>query len=294
MALSRGNGVTLFMTLLAGWAVVLGRLANQDDVVIGTPMANRTRAEVEGLIGFFVNTLALRIQLEGNPTVGQLLERVKEVALGAQQHQDVPFEQVVELLKPERSLSHSPVFQVMFAWQNNELGELKLPGLQLQELDAPQDVAKFDLTLDLREQDGRIGGALEYASALFERATVERYADYLRCVLEEMVGDAQRPLSDLEMLPASERAQLVEQWNATAAPYPEDKCIHELFEAQVKARAQAVAVVHEAEEAELRRAECARQPSGAPPDRTWGQGRRRGWRSASSAAWTWWWGCWRC
>ena len=248
VAFSRGNGVTLFMTLLAGWAVVLGRLANQDDVVIGTPTANRTRAEVEGLIGFFVNTQALRIQLEGNPTVGQLLERVKEVALGAQQHQDVPFEHVVELLKPERSLSHSPVFQVMFAWQNNELGELKLPGLQLQALEAPQDVAKFDLTLDLREQDGRIGGALEYARALFERATVERYAGYLRCVLEEMVGDAQRPLSDLEMLPASERAQLVEQWNATAADYPEDKCIHELFEAQVKARAQAVAVVHEAEE----------------------------------------------
>ena len=249
VAFSRGNGVTLFMTLLAGWAVVLGRLANQDDVVIGTPTANRTRAEVEGLIGMFLNAFALRIDLFGHLTVQQMLQRVRERALGAQQHQDVPFEQVVDLVKPVRSLAHPPLFQVMFIWQNNKQNALAFPGVSVLPFGLYQEeTARLDLTLDLREQDGRIGGSLEYASALFERATVERYAGYLKCVLEEMVGDAQRPLSDLEMLPAGEREQLLSEWNETAAPYPEDKCIHELFEAQVQARAQAVAVVHEDEE----------------------------------------------
>ena len=112
------------MTLLAGWAALLGRLSGQEDVVIGTPVANRGRAEIEGLIGFFVNTLALRVDLSGSPTVGELLERVKELALAAQQHQDMPFEQVVELVQPARSLAHSPIFQVMFAWQNSAGGQL--------------------------------------------------------------------------------------------------------------------------------------------------------------------------
>src|SRR4029077_15358698 len=129
--LSQRHGLTLFMTVLAAWALVLSRLSNQEDVVIGTPSANRGRLEIEGLIGFFVNTLALRIDLSGAPTVEQVLERVKTVALDGQAHQQLPFEQVVELVQPVRSLSHTPVFQVMFAWQNNEDGTFDLPGLKV-------------------------------------------------------------------------------------------------------------------------------------------------------------------
>ena len=129
--LSRRHGTTLFMTLLAGWAALLSRLSGQQDMVIGTPTANRGRAEIENLIGFFVNTLAVRLDLAGSPTVGQLLEQAKAQALAAQQHQDIPFEQVVELLQPVRSLSHSPLFQVMFAWQNStQIGLLEVPGME--------------------------------------------------------------------------------------------------------------------------------------------------------------------
>src|SRR5579863_5309984 len=145
-ALSQRHGMTLYMTLLAGWAAVLGRLSGQQDVVIGTPVANRSRLEIEGLIGFFVNTLALRVDMSGLPQVGELLERVKEQVLAAQQHQDIPFEQVVDLVRPMRSLAHSPLFQVMFAWQNTVQGRLELPGLEIRPLGAASDgKAKFDL-----------------------------------------------------------------------------------------------------------------------------------------------------
>ena len=179
-ALSRRHGTTLFMTLLAGWAALLARLAGEDDVVIGTPVANRARTEIEPLIGFFVNSLALRLDLSGSPTVGELLQRVKGRALEAQQHQDLPFEQVVEIVCPPRSLAHTPVFQVMFAWQNSGESDLELPGLTAAPLRIPHSFAKFDLTLSLAEAGGRISGGLEYATALFDRATIERHAGYLR------------------------------------------------------------------------------------------------------------------
>ena len=160
--LSRRQGTTLFMTLLAGWAALLGRLSGQGEVVIGTPVANRGRSEIEELIGFFVNTLALRLDVSGGPTVGELLERVKVQALAAQQHQDIPFEQVVELVRPVRSLAHSPLFQVMFAWQNTPEGRLELPGLEVKPLQsAPRLVAKFDMTLWLQEAGERIVGGVE-------------------------------------------------------------------------------------------------------------------------------------
>src|SRR5262249_43109713 len=185
-ALGRGQGTTLYMTLLAAWSALLGRLSGQDDIVIGTPVANRTRAEVEGLIGFFVNTLALRVDLGGSPNTAQLLQRVKSLALEAQQHQDLPFEQVVELVKPVRSRSHSPLFQVMFAWQNNAQAELELPGLKLQVVGSEYEISKFDLTLQLGEIDNRILGSLEYATALFDATTIERYAGYLQNLLRAM------------------------------------------------------------------------------------------------------------
>ncbi|MBV9678252.1 MAG: non-ribosomal peptide synthetase, partial [Acidobacteriaceae bacterium] len=221
-ALSRRHGTTLFMTLLSSWAVLLARLSGQEEVLIGTPVANRRRVEIEGLIGFFVNTLALRLDVVGAATVGELLERVKEQVLGAQQHQDLPFEQVVEIVRPSRSLAHSPLFQVMFAWQNASGDTLALPGLMLAPLAAPPVAAKFDLTLSLGEAGPAIVGGLEYATALFERSTIERYLGYWRRLLEGMVADDQQAVDRLPMLGAGERQQVVVEWNATAVEYERD------------------------------------------------------------------------
>ncbi|HYH78313.1 MAG TPA: amino acid adenylation domain-containing protein, partial [Longimicrobium sp.] len=243
-ALSRRHGATLYMTLLAGWAAVLGRLSGQDDVVIGTPTAGRARREIEGLIGFFVNTLALRVDLSGAPTVAQLLERVKERALEAQRHQDIPFEQVVELVQPERSMSYSPLFQALFALQNATRGEtLSLPGLEVGGVGgSTQTQAKFDLTVSLREAGGRIVGSVTYATALFERETVERWVGYLRRVLEEMVADDARGVERLALMPERERALVVEAWNRTDEPFTDLVLIHHHFEAQA-ARAPGAAAV---------------------------------------------------
>src|SRR5262249_16375521 len=155
--------------LLTAWATLLTRLSGQDDVVIGVPVANRTRAEVEPLIGFFVNTLALRLDLSGGPTVSQTLQRVKAQTLAAQQHQHLPIDHVVEMAKPPRRMAYNRLFQVMFGWQNNEGGELELPGLALKPVNIPHVTASFDLFLDLGEMGGRIAGGLQYATALFDR-----------------------------------------------------------------------------------------------------------------------------
>ncbi|HEX6913075.1 MAG TPA: amino acid adenylation domain-containing protein, partial [Longimicrobium sp.] len=200
--LGRRHGATLFMTLLAGWATVLGRLSGQRDVVIGTPTANRGRAEIEGLIGYFLNTLALRVDLSDGPTVAQLLERVRARAVEAQQNQDIPFEQVVERVDPVRSLSHTPLFQVLFTLQNAPRGSIELPGLQLGRVPgARQTTAKFDLTLALAEAGDRVVGSLEYATSLFERGTVERFLGYFRRVLEQMVAGDTQSVDALELLP---------------------------------------------------------------------------------------------
>ena len=250
-ALGQRHGTTLFMTLLAGWAALLARLAGQDDVVIGTPAANRGRAEVEPLIGFFINSLSLRLDLSGGPTVGELLQRVKARALEAQQHRDLP--QVVEIVRPPRNLAHAPVFQVMFAWQNAGESLSDLPGLTVAPVRAPSTSAQFDLTLSLAEAEGRITGGLEYATALFDRGTIERHAGYLRRLLEGMVADDARAVDRLPLLGDAERHQLLEEWNATEADYPRDKCVHELFEAQEARTPDAIAVVHD--DAELTYAE---------------------------------------
>ncbi|HET7464986.1 MAG TPA: amino acid adenylation domain-containing protein, partial [Longimicrobium sp.] len=245
-ALSRRHGTTLYMTLLAGWAVVLGRLSGQDEVVIGTPTAGRGRREIEKLIGFFVNTLALRLDLAGAPTVAELLERARERALAAQKHQDIPFEQVVERLAPARSLAYHPLFQVLFAWQNRSAGSTPpLPGLEVGRMDpdASHVQAKFDLSLSLWETEERVAGGFTYATALFERETVERHAGYLRRVLEEMTAAEGRRVERLALLPAAERRQVVEEWNRTGAPYPAESCIHELFAAQSRRTPRATALV---------------------------------------------------
>ncbi|HEV3052240.1 MAG TPA: amino acid adenylation domain-containing protein, partial [Longimicrobium sp.] len=241
--LSQRHGATLYMTLLAGWATVLARLSGQDEVVVGTPSANRGRSEIEGLIGFFVNTLPLRVDLSRAPTVAELLDRVRALSLQAQQNQDIPFEQVVELVQPARSLAYSPLFQVMFAWQNAPGDSLELPGLRLSPADAgPRTTARFDLLLSLWEEDGRIAGDVEYATSLFEAATVERYVGYLRRVLQEMVADDPAPVDRLELLDAAERRVVVEEWNATDAGYPAGACVHDLFRAQAARTPETVAL----------------------------------------------------
>ncbi|HEU4561488.1 MAG TPA: amino acid adenylation domain-containing protein [Longimicrobium sp.] len=250
-ALSQRHGATLFMTLLAGWAAVLSRLSGQDDVVIGTPTANRGRSEIEGLIGFFVNTLALRVELSGSSSISDVLARVKARALEAQANQDIPFEQVVELLQPVRSLSHTPLFQVVFSWQNAGGSGVELPGLAPAPLGPgpragsgaePEVTAKFDLSLALTEHGGRIAGAVEYAASLFERATIERWLGYLHRALEAMVADESQSVARLPLLPEAERRLVVEDWNATTRPYPTGLRVHDLFRAQAARTPHAVAL----------------------------------------------------
>jgi amino acid adenylation domain-containing protein len=244
--LSRKHKTTLYMTVLAGWAALLARLSGQDEVVIGTPAANRNRVEIEGLIGFFVNTLALRLGLGGTAAVGELLERVKGQVLAAQEHEDIPFEQVVEIVRPPRSLAHNPVFQVMFTWLNTPKGMIDLAGLQVSPFTAvPHDISKFDLMLVLREEGNQILGVVEYATALYEQATIERYIGYFRTLLGSMVADDTQKVDRLPMLPQEERQQLLYEWNATEVEYPRDKCVHELFEEQVEKTPNAIAIAYQ-------------------------------------------------
>ncbi|MGA4300136.1 amino acid adenylation domain-containing protein, partial [Ralstonia nicotianae] len=244
--LSQRHGTTLFMTVLAGWSALLSRLSGQDEVVVGSPVANRTRSEVEGLIGFFVNTLALRVEV-GGATVSGLLERVKANVLEAQAHQDLPFEQVVERVRPVRSLSHSPVFQAALSWLNTEaVGlSLELEGLTIEGVDAGQAAAKFDLTLELRETSEGLTGSLDYATALFDRETIERYLGYLHRLLAAMVENDSQEVSRIALLDEDERVRLLESWNETAAAYPDASTIQGLFEAQVRRTPEAIAVEHE-------------------------------------------------
>jgi amino acid adenylation domain-containing protein len=244
-ALSRRHGTTLYMTLLAGWAALLGRLSGQDDVVIGTPVANRMRMEIEPLIGFFVNTLALRINLTGSPSVEELLRRVKAQTLQAQQHQEIPFEQIVEFVQPPRSLAYSPFCQVMFTWDNAPEGKLDLPGLTITPVEVPNVTSRFDLSLMLQEVGQGIAGRLEYATALFDRETVVRHLGYWHRVLEGMVADVWQGIDRLPLLGEAERRQLVEEWNETEMDYPMEKCVHEFFEEQVRKRPQAIVLRYE-------------------------------------------------
>jgi amino acid adenylation domain-containing protein len=244
--LSQRHGVTLFMSLLAGWATLLSRLSGQNDVVIGTPVANRQRRELESLLGFFADTLALRVRLEGDPSVTELLAQIRASTLEAYAHQDLPFAQVVEALQPARSLSYNPIFQAMLAFDNAP-GErvLSLPGLKVSEFKPPRSSAKFDLTLGLRDVGDRIEGVLEYATDLFERASIERMASHLLTLLEAMVSDDQQRISALQLLSQAERHQLLVAWNDTGADYPSGRCVHELFDAQAARTPDALAVVHQ-------------------------------------------------
>ncbi|WP_223619451.1 non-ribosomal peptide synthetase [Lysobacter sp. ESA13C] len=245
---AQGQGATLFMALLAAWSTLLSRLSGQDEVVVGTPVANRQHPQTEPLIGFFVNALALRVSLRDDPSAAQLLARVRAVALDAYEHQDLPFEQVVDALQPARTLSHSPLFQAMLSLDNTPGGAtLNLPGLSLSPLATAQTTTRFDLSLALSESGAEIVGELEYATDLFERETIERYAGYFVRLLEAMVADAQAPVARLPLLSADERAHVLETFNDTGFDYPRERLLHQPFEAQVRATPEATAVVCDGE-----------------------------------------------
>ncbi|WP_309486810.1 non-ribosomal peptide synthetase, partial [Bradyrhizobium sp. SHOUNA76] len=243
--LSQSHRASVFMTVLAAWAAVLSRLSGQADIVIGTPTANRNRPEIEGLIGFFVNMLAVRVDLSAEPSVAELLHRVRAAALAAQDHQDLPFEQVVEITQPLRRLEQTPVFQVVFAWQSNEAGTLELPGLKAEAADIPLQQVKFDLELGLGEMDGRIVGSMNYATELFDEATIRRHRDYLLSLLGAMVADADQVVDRIDIVGAEERRRVLDTWNETAAPFPSERCIHELFAEQARRTPDAIALVYE-------------------------------------------------
>ncbi|HID8496639.1 TPA: condensation domain-containing protein, partial [Serratia marcescens] len=244
---SRQHGGTLFMTVLAAWSLVLARMAGQQELVIGTPEANRGRLETESLVGFFVSTLALRIDLRDDPDLPTLLERVRHTVLAAQENRDLPFEQVVELVNPPRHLGYTPLFQVMLAWQDGSVRDIPLPGLQAELAGLEYSAAKFDLTLDLADTGEGISGTLNFATALFDRATAERYGVYLVQALRAMTLNNPRSVSHIDLLPLAEREHLLHGWNRTERDYPLDQTLAALFERQVRRTPDAIALVSGAE-----------------------------------------------
>jgi amino acid adenylation domain-containing protein len=255
-ALSQQDGVTLFMTLLAAFNVLLHRYTGQADLVVGTPIASRNLTQLEGLIGFFVNTLILRLDLSGNPTFHELLSRVRDVTLGAYAHQDLPFEKLVEELQPERSLSHNPLFQVMFTLDSFS-GTDKPPAQSKSPAEAPHTppdtpasvtpvvngTSKFDLSLWMSETEKGLTGGLEYSTDLFDASLITNMIGHLQVLLEGIAANPSQRLSDLPLLTEAERQRLLVEWNATEAEYPAEECLHELFESQVERTPDAVAAV---------------------------------------------------
>jgi amino acid adenylation domain-containing protein len=243
-ALARQHGVTLFMLLLAAFQTLLHRHTGQADIRVGVPTANRNRAETEGLIGFFVNTQVLKADFSGDLTFAQLLQQVKDTAVQAQAHQDLPFEQLVQALHPERDLGRSPLFQVMFNHQTQALGQARqLPGLGVEKLPAGQHSAAFDLTLETLERDSGIGAVLTFATALFDSATAEGFARHWRNLLHGVCVDAHQRIAALPMLDGDERQRILVDWNQSQADYAREQCLPALFEAQVRETPEAVALV---------------------------------------------------
>ena len=244
--LSRDEGATLFMTFLTAFNVLLHRYSNQDDLVVGTPIANRNHTETEGLIGFFVNTLVLRTDLSGNPTFRELVRRVREVCLAGYSHQDLPFEKLVEELHLERDLSRNPLFQVMFVLNSTRMETMELTGLRVSPIKGSSEAAHVDLTMQISEtEDGRTEAALIYNTDLFDAAAITRMLRHFRILLEAAAADPDRRFSDLSLLNPEERHQLLAEWNDTKTGDSQDLYIHQLFEAQVERTPNAIAVSFE-------------------------------------------------
>ncbi len=230
--LSRQSGATLFMTLLTAFAVLLYRYSGQEDVVIGSPIANRTRKEIEPLIGFFVNTLVFRTTLSGNPSFQELLDHARADALEAYSHQDVPFEYLVEKLRPERNLSYTPLFQIMFILQNVPMQDLHLTGLTVSPFGVENQLIPFDLVLSMYESGSGMKGVFVYNTSLFDAAGIGRMITHFQTLLESVVSNQRQPVSELPMLSAEERRQLLVTWNDTRVEFPVGGCVHHVFEAQ--------------------------------------------------------------
>lgn len=244
LSLSERSEVSLFMTLLAAFQTLLYRYTRQTDIAVGSPIANRNRTETEGLIGFFVNSLVLRTNLSGNPTFRELLSRVREVALAAYAHQDLPFEKLVEELRPTRDLSRNPLFSVVFALQNAPLEALELPGLTLSSLDFETGTTRFDLEFHVSNYLDNLICTVVYSTDLFEPTTITRLLHHFQTLLEGIVTNSDQRVANLPLLTAQEHHQLVE-WNDTQAHYTKDVSIHELIEFQVEQTPDATAIVFE-------------------------------------------------
>jgi len=242
--LGRRNSSTLFMTLLAAFHALLSRHTGQEDIPVGSPIAGRTQVETEGLIGFFVNTLVLRGDVSGDPTFRQLLARVREATLGAYAHQELPFERLVEELQPARALSHTPLFQVMFQFIAPSGEEAAIPGLRTRPFPLEEEVAKFDLSLRVIARQDSLSCSIEFNRDLYDPETIRRLLDHWRILLTGIVSDPDLPLSRLPLIDEEERRRLLVDWNATDVPYPREKTLPALIEAQAAATPEAVAVVH--------------------------------------------------
>ena len=257
-ALSQQEEVTLFMTLLAAFQTLLYRYTGQDDIIVGTPIAGRDRTETEPLIGVFINTLVLRTQIQGTITFRELLSRVREMALAAYKNQDVPFEKLVEELQPERDLSHTPLFQVLFQLRNVPNKIVKLQDLRFIDCQFDRGIAAFDLTLDIIDKTEGLFCQFEYNTNLFNKTTIQRIANHFQVLLEGIITQPVQVISRLPILKEAERHQLLVEWNNTQTNYPKDKCIHQLFEEQVEKTPDAVAVVFEQKPRWLYRRYCNR------------------------------------
>lgn len=242
--LSRSEGVTLFMTLFTAFNILLYRYSGQEDIIVGTAVANRNQFEIESLIGFFINTLVLRTNLSGNPTVQDLLNRVRHITLEAYEHQDLPLEKLVSEIQPERDLSRNPLFQVVFVLQNTPMTALELEGLQLSPVAVENETAKFDLTAVMWDSESGLQGAIEYNTDLFDDTTIQRLIAHFHILLTGMVQNLQCCITQLPLLSDGERHQLIHEWTNPVTPAKETPCIQEIFEAQARRSPDITAVVY--------------------------------------------------
>jgi amino acid adenylation domain-containing protein len=270
-ALSRQEGATLYMTLLAAFQVLLYRYTGQEDILVGSPTAGRSQAELAGIVGYFVNPVVLRADLAGNPTFDRFLARVRQTALNAFAHQDYPVALLAEKLQPVRDPSRSPLFQTMFVWQKAPLldaagltglalgktgARMLLGDLEVESFPLEQRVAQFDLTLMMAEVAGELIGTWEYNADLFEATTIERMATHFQTLLEGIATDPKQQISSLPLLTPTQQHQLLVEWNDTQTDYPQDKCIHELFAKQVEQNPNAIAVVFEEQQLTYQELNC--------------------------------------
>jgi amino acid adenylation domain-containing protein len=280
-SLCQHERITLFMLMLASFDVLLARYTGQTDILIGSPIANRNRVDTVGLIGFFVNTLVLRSDLSGNPTYRTLLARVRDAAIGAYAHEDLPFEQLVEALQPERDPSHTPLFQVMFVLQNAPAPKIELPQLSIQILPSERATTKFDLDLTLLQGPAGLHGFFEYNTDLFEATTIMRLARHFQTLLTDAVAHPDRRISELRLLPKPERQQLLEAANGRQSRYPQKTCLHQLFEGHAEQTPDAVAITFDTMTNDERRttkqesASFARRPSSSVVQLTYRELNRR-------------------